>query len=383
MSKYAVLLAGAFVAAAWAPGSVSAPEEEGHVQTLAVTPGGQLELKTQQGDVEVRLTDRSELVIRTSGLDPADLRIEQTGDLVQIAAGKGDWGWGDVEIEIEAPSRFNLNLRTGGGDISVKGTLEGMLAADTAGGDIEFEDIRGEAAIKTLGGDIEGGAVAGNAQIRTHGGDIEMGQIGGDLDVDTYGGDVEIAGVGASLKARSMGGDVEIGEVGGSAEVFTMGGDIMLPIVGAGADLETAGGDISLEGARGHVRADTAGGDVQLRGVVGSVEAQSAGGDVEVELQPQGERRSEISSKGGNLTLSLPAGARARVEALLRQTGSWWHREGDDENQIVSDFPHQTFEKDERGNIKAAYEINGGGPVIRLETVHGDIRILRGSSQRY
>lgn len=343
-------------------------------RSFAVSAGGELELKTSVGDVNIDLRDGPELSVSARGADERDLQIEQNGNYVKLNySGRGR----HVQFDLQVPSRFNLNLSTGGGDVRISGNLTGRLEVATQGGDVDFGDVQGEAVVKSSGGDIQGGTIAGNSEIKTLGGDIELGSVRGDLTVNTQGGDIEVEDVGSSLTAKTLGGDVQVGNVAGRAELSTLGGDLEVGRVDGPAQLKTLGGDVALRSAAGDVTASTAGGDLALSEISGTVEAKTAGGDISAELVSIA-GPSSLTSKGGDIALTVPGGAGATVEARIRVRRSWEDRE---DYEFISDFPaDSTGENPDSRELWATYKINGGGPVISVETVNGSIMIRRGGS---
>jgi hypothetical protein len=58
-------------------------------------------------------------------------------------------------------------------------------------------------------------------------------------------------------------------------------------------------------------------------------------------------------------------------------SGHYYDDEEDyDEYDIMSDFKAESKDKNKRG-IRAKFVLNGGGPRIELETMHGDIEIRK------
>ncbi len=341
-----------------------------------VGAGGELRLNARQADIRVELREGSLLALRCRELDESDLEIRQSGNLIEVQQKGGRFGWRDATFELIVPVRFNLDLRTGGGDVRIDGGLEGMLLVNTHGGDVEFGDVRGETDVRSSGGDIEGGEIAGNAKVRTHGGDVTLGSIGGTAEISSHGGDIELGRIGNRLQAKTYGGDVLVGDVDAEAELVTLGGDIEVGRVSASALLDTKGGDILLRGASGNVTARSAGGDLELLDVTGSIDAETAGGDIYAFLSPGGSAGSRLVSKGGDIELSLGSGAGVTVRATIRIRGSWGSRS--EQYVIESDFPADSHEKDAvTREIRGVYTVNGGGPVVEVETVNGDIRIRR------
>jgi DUF4097 and DUF4098 domain-containing protein YvlB len=146
--------------------------------------------------------------------------------------------------------------------------------------------------------------------------------------------------------------------------------------VSGDAKLKSAGGDIGLSGASGTVVASTAGGDINLMNITGSIEAKTAGGDIKAELRPSGKGGSELSTAGGKVSLAVPENAKVTIEALIRIEGRWGSRKS--KYEVRSDFKADKYETDEdEEEIRATYNLNGGGEKIFLSTVNSSIEIRK------
>ena len=357
---------------------------ESRLETFPATEGGRLEVASSSGDIRIVIWEKTEVSVAVDGIekeDLADLDMTQRGDVIRVDYRPRGRRWtSNIHFEISIPTRYKLNLQTGGGDIEVIGNLSGDIRCDTSGGDITVEDVTGLVDINTSGGDIRTGIIHGEGYIKTSGGDIRVEESTGELDVQTSGGDITIGNVGNKLGAHTSGGDIIIGDVGGEARLSTSGGDIEVGEVSGGARLNTSGGDIELRSASGDVRANTAGGDMELEDITGTIEARTAGGNILAELIPSGNGRSSLITAGGHVTLYIAGDAKATIEARIRVDGRWRNRRGNDrdksrsEYEIRSDFKANTYDEEEF-EIRGVYILNGGGERIWLETAHGNIYI--------
>jgi DUF4097 and DUF4098 domain-containing protein YvlB len=350
-------------------------------ESFKVKKGGDLvvDVENAGATVEVKVWSKLEVTVTAHGIresDLEDLEIAMDGNTVNVFfnPGWGGDGHGRVRFSISVPSQFNLGIGTSGGDVEVTGNIEGTVEAGTAGGDIEVADVKGELQLRTAGGDVTAGDVDGDADLKTAGGDIEVGDVKGILTAKTAGGDIEAGEVTKDLDAKTAGGDITCDGVGGEADVETAGGDIELGIVKSEVSAKTAGGDVVIMGGTGSVTAKTSGGDIRLSDIVGFVNAATAGGDIYVELDPSNASGSDMETKGGDVELYLPANAKVTIEAQIRLR-DWDHRDSD-EYDIRSDFKAEEHERTDR-MVKARYVINGGGKVINLETVNGNIEIRK------
>lgn len=132
-------------------------------------------------------------------------------------------------------------------------------------------------------------------------------------------------------------------------------------------------------------------GDLQLENVNGPITATNINGSIIAEsvnspivlglaaIAPGG--ATSVSSLNGDITLKLPAGAKAEFHL---DSGR---------GEIVSDFELDVkpskplIERNEgRGGVSVRMEnvvvanINGGGPVIRVKTLNGDIKLSKGTN---
>jgi DUF4097 and DUF4098 domain-containing protein YvlB len=350
------------------------------LKSFDVKKGGTLivEIDDAGADIVIKTWDKNQVQVSVIGIPEVDfenLEISESGNVVRVEYDGHD-GWGrsrNARITVTVPTEFNLDLGTSGGDIEVMDNIKGNVDAGTSGGDIEVAVVEGDLDLKTSGGDVTAADVLGEASLRTSGGDIEVGNVKGELIASTAGGDITVGTVDKSLKASTAGGDITIDDVGGDAVVSTAGGDIEVGKVSGSARVKTAGGDIVLGGASGTVEAKTAGGDIECLAVTGSIDGATAGGDIIAELNPKGNEGSNLETKGGDIELAIPGNAKVTIEARIRLRGHWGD---DDDYDITSDFEAETHNKDSQ-EIRARYVINGGGPVITLETVNGNIHIQK------
>ena len=360
-------------------GSSSASEQQDRAKSFNVKPDGTLQLKINTGQIKISTWNKNEVRVSVKGLiddeDYDQLKISQANNTVAISF-LDNWGSSDeTEFQISVPVQFNLNIKTSSGDISVNGNVKGTVKINTRGGDINTNDVDGLVNIETSGGDVSTGTINGNAKIFSSGGDIKTGVISGQAEIKTQGGDITTLDIKKSFTAETRGGDIKTGNIGGNVELITFGGDIKANNINGDATLSTYGGDIRILSARGKVKAKTMGGDLELHGIIGSVEADTKSGDILVELTPSGSGNSSVKSSIGEVTLLIPPNAKADITATVKLLG---YGQEDDENEIQSDFPSESYHKDKNSlSIQGKYILNGGGQNITLESVNSGIKIQK------
>jgi DUF4097 and DUF4098 domain-containing protein YvlB len=201
-------------------------------------------------------------------------------------------------------------------------------------------------------------AVVSNPPIEQSGNVITVGKHGSALHNVSIDYDITTPR-GTDLQANSGSGDLRIANTGGPLKAGTGSGSIQAGGVTGRVTLETGSGDIQADlNSASDVKADTGSGSIRLRGVAGGLFAETGSGDIEVGGQPSSGWKLETGS--GSVTLNT-GGAHFTLDA---STGS---------GTVHSDPPLTTHGSLERHHVTG--EINGGGPVVRVETGSGDIRI--------
>lgn len=355
-----------------------------------VQEGGRLVLRTHMGSVRIKpgAADRMECQVRVSafaGSEPEarallsrfQLTVRRTagggvylaGEAVPDYPRRVMWG---VAYEIQVPLRFNADIETRAGGIEVE-RLEGELRAVTAGGDIRTGEVTGPVRAETAGGNIELGNIGQRLEARTAGGCVTVGDVKGDAVLETSGGQIIAGRIEGAARAETAGGDIILRSAGTNVIAQTAGGQIRLGETGGSVRAETSGGSILLAAARGPVRVETAGGSINLYRVRGGVEAVTAAGKILAQLAAGGENfiASALETSFGDVEVYIPPDLPLTVDATIEMASG---------HKISSDFPLEI--KDEAGDygpgtIRGRGAVNGGGEVLRLHTVAGNIEIRK------
>lgn len=391
-----------------------------------VSPGGDLRMEDLVGDVNINGGNSKEVEIieefffdvdtereAQSAFERYRATISQTGNRIRVQGQDLERRrYVTTTYRVKVPMKFNVDVETMGGDVRLE-QLEGTALLETLGGDVEVNEVQGNLEIETAGGDINVTGIAGEADLETAGGDVELDgarsgpfwlktaggditlrSVEGDVDAETSGGDVEVRQVtgnldlhtsggditleevkGKSHTARTSGGDVEAENVEGELELRTSGGDVAATMIAGNVYGRTSGGDIEIFEIGGDLDVSTSGGSLDLKAITGRLVGKTSGGDVKATVQGQGMLKAPIrlSTSGGEITLELPADVKATVDAQIRT------RDPFSNYTISSDFKLNIEEEDEHEHgyrlITAKGDINGGGPLIELETAEGNIYI--------
>jgi len=279
-----------------------------------------------------------------------------------------------VNFDIKVPARFNVDVETRGGSVTVE-RLEGELRAVTAAGSIRTGSIGGATRVETAGGNIEVENIGGRLEARTAGGHIRIGDVQGDAVLETSGGKILTGRVAGALRAGTAGGDIVVGGATRDVVALTAGGKIRLGDVGGRVRAETAGGSIFLETATGPVQVQTAGGSIELLRILSGVRAVTTAGRVQAQIAATREsfQPSLLETSFGDVVVYLPADLPLTIDAEILQAMG---------HTIKTDFPLQVTPSSGYGprTVEARGELNGGGETLRIRTTMGNILILRAAA---
>jgi DUF4097 and DUF4098 domain-containing protein YvlB len=212
-------------------------------KNLKLDSGGRLVIEASASDVFV--TGRSEsgahVVVTSNRADLEDLLtfrfFEEPGGVRIEVRKRSVRPWPkslQVRMEVQVPTKTNVDICTGGGDVKVR-HLAGDTNLETSGGDVGVSGLAGNLAARTSGGDIELRDITGDVKVTTSGGDITLENATGRVEVHTSGGDVTAA----LARGNAKGGEIE-----------TSGGDIKVrvdPAVSLTLDASASSGEVTSD----------------------------------------------------------------------------------------------------------------------------------------
>lgn len=309
--------------------------------TLSVSSEfGAIEIRTAEQDkVEVVVTKQSKSkLVKASQEMLADFELvfEHNDSDVRIDGsfkhGREHWRKHlnrlKVQFLITVPQRYNLDL-------------------DTSSGSISVADLGGTVRAKTSGGSLRLGKITGTVWGHTSGGNIDLTSCGNSVDLKTSGGNVEVVDVAGDVKAQTSGGNLRFGAIEGSIWGKTSGGSIKVASCSGGADVRTSGGSI------------------RLQNVGGSVNAKTSGGSIYAAMTTQPQRECNLRTSGGGITVALIPDIAVDVEA--KTSGG----------HVSTDFAVESVIQGKVPQNRLEGSINGGGPLLKLRTSGGNIHLQK------
>ena len=231
-----------------------------------------------------------------------------------------------VSFRVYVPASASTDLRTNGGNIHCANLSGGIQKVDTRGGNIAFEDVKGELSGNTSGGNISIVRCAETVNVKTSGGNIHTRQSQGKLNLYTSGGNISLEDLSGTIKAETSGGNVGADKVDGTLTTSTSGGNVGLHDLSCAVDASTSGGnvDVSIVKMGQYVKlANRGSGHTQLRlpADVG-IDLDASGHSVKINPDEnfKGDRRERElkgSVNGGGTPVTIDGGD-SRVEVNFR-----------------------------------------------------------------
>jgi len=177
-----------------------------------VRAGALLTVDVSDGDVEVRSAEAGSASVKVyvDARDPEwgrwvfdrmQFDVSSEGDGVAVRAGNAqirDYEWNDhrgigIKVEITIPERFDVDIRTGDGDVDI-GRINGQIDVRTSDGDVVLGSLRGpRISVETSDGDVVAESLESDTvSIQTNDGDIDVAVKGATTRISTGDGDINL-----------------------------------------------------------------------------------------------------------------------------------------------------------------------------------------------
>jgi hypothetical protein len=262
---------------------------------------------------------------------------------------------GSADFEIHVPSQTSL------------------IKLDTSGGAVTATNISGQVEANTGGGTIHMDQIGGIVVARSGGGDIEIGKTSSDVQLDTGGGNIHVVGAGGNVKASSGGGDVNIG-YGNVMVLDTGGGSIKVTKCTGQVKASSGGGNLDLSDISGTAQLETGSGTIHIGPVHGGVRAETGAGNIVANLAgvKNSFSASRLETSMGDIVVYVPEDLGVTIHAAVDVARG---------KGILSDLSGLTITASGEGagprEVYAEGSLNGGGPVLHVHTVSGNIQFKR------
>jgi hypothetical protein len=271
-------------------------------------------------------------------------------------------------LKLAPGGKFVLDSQAGG--VEVTGTArDGVRVVITSAADdlaekwvFEIQEIDGEARLIAKRKDSEKSSWFGGwmSSERSPKFAVEV-PTRADVEVDTGGGSVVVRGLDGAVSVDTSGGSILVEKIRGNARLDTAGGSIKVDNLDGSVLADTSGGSIKIAGVTGDIKADTSGGSISLDGIAGIVDADTSGGSISATFTKGNNRGGRLETSGGSIRVGLDPAIDLRIDAEASGGG------------VSSDLELTSTTTKTRSHLSGAF--GKGGPVLRVETSGGSIRI--------
>jgi DUF4097 and DUF4098 domain-containing protein YvlB len=359
--------------------------------SLSTRPGQALRLVTDWGDIVIHTHEapRVDYRIRIETSSTEHMNRNLAGSFVisphNTPAGvflrgqraRDDWEkmervW--VTLDVTVPRAYSVDASTQGGSIQAP-DLQGRVRMATGGGDIFVGNVRGSARLQTAGGHISVKNVSEDLDAETGGGHITAGKVSGSASLKTGGGHIRAAGIAREARLETAGGNISVGQSGGQLISETGGGQIDIGDAAGAIRARTGGGGIRVVSSSGPTQLNSQSGSIYLSRVISAVHAQTGSGGITAWLGAAGDRSTpcDLESRDGDIIVYIPSSLAMTIDATVRAEGL--------RHIYVDPMLPVKISREITGNssglLRAQAALNGGGgEVLRLKTMEGNIRLI-------
>jgi len=243
--------------------SLAADIDKNFQKSFNVEPGATLVLESGDGDVFVRVWDKSEISIEVrylledryaskSAIRDFDVEFAQRGKDIFV---KGNeyrekrWfqsgaRYREYVYEIKAPAFINVDILGDDGNVEIE-NLSGNVNCRVDDGRIFIMNLNGDLKAETEDGDLRLEAVKGRVSVKSEDGSIHLDDITADeAEISSKDGRIKGRAIRASVYAATDDGDITLSEVSGERLMArSKDGDVEIDIDGAIADVDISTDD--------------------------------------------------------------------------------------------------------------------------------------------
>lgn len=211
------------------------------------------------GNVRVIASDRTDTVVDVAPTDPADASDVKAAKQTVV-----DFSGGTLSVKAPRMNPFDISNKTRSIEVTVELPAGSRLQGRSGVGDLHGAGRLGECRYKSGAGHIQLDHT-GELDLHTAAGNIDVEQVAGNAEVTTSSGRVHIGAVTGTGVVKNSNGATTIGTAGGSVRVRSANGDITVEHAEDGVEAKTANGAVRvLDAVRGVVILETAMGEIEV-----------------------------------------------------------------------------------------------------------------------
>ncbi len=230
-------------------------------------------------------------------------------------------------------------------------------------GDLIVDGLQGDQTLTDKSGDLHASSIVGLVRIRKTSGLTQVRDVKGSMEIDGRGRDIDVSNVSGTVTVNGdFTGSVEFSKVPGTLEFTSSRTDLNTQKILGHLTMDM--GSLDARDIQGPLQISTAQKDITVDNFTSGLTIKDVNGDVRLRSSEPPRQPIEVDLRRGGIELALPATSAFQMNARS------------DHGKVQSDFPSLTVSKG--GDHPSITGVLGqGGPLIRLSTTYGTIRLRR------
>jgi len=232
-------------------------------------------------------------------------------------------------------------------------------------GDIQVDDLNGTQTLSTQKGDVRATNVQGLVKIHKSGNSTEVRGVKGSVELDGRGDDIEIADVSDTVTVHGeFSGAIQFRNVANTLRYDSLRTNMTAQKLSGSLNMEV--GSMEVNGIDGPLEVTTRQKDITVNNFKHTLRITDSDGQITLQTSTLPTHDIQVESKNGAVELTLPQGSSFQIEAGSRH------------GEVECDFSGPGLKVVKEGEIPSISGSFGkGGPMIRINTEYGAIRIQR------
>ena len=334
-------------------------------QTLSIPTKGepQLVLDDQRGSVDIRGADQSTIDVMAK----KTIRAEDEASAKRMSD--------DLKLElVQAAGHYLLRSnrrsladdgRRVSFDLSVRVPSSTSAQVTSEHGDIQVEDMNGNQTLSTQKGDVRANNIQGLVKIHKTGNSTEVRGVKGSVELDGRGDDIEVADVSDTVTVHGeFSGAIQFRNIGNTLRYDSLRTNMTAQKLSGRLNMEV--GSMEINGIDGPLDLTTRQKDISVNDFKHSVRITDSDGQITLQTPTPPAHDIQVNSKNGAVELTLPPGSNFQIEADSHH------------GEVECDFSGPGLKVVKEGDTPSiSGSVGKGGPMIRITTDYGAIRLQR------
>lgn len=184
------------------------------------------------------------------------------------------------------------------------------------------------------------------------------------LDLVTPEGDITVCNINGSVKVRAGNGAIFTGEVTGSLQASSSRGDVSVTACTGELNIIAKSGNVLVGRAGGLTRISGSSGLIEVQNARGNLHVDADGADIKVGFTHPCTESSQLKAAGGDIEVVFDHRSACTISASSSRFG-----------QVkVKNLP-VVIEAGKVGSSHVIATLNGGGPVVQIDSSGGNVRL--------